>query len=108
GEDVFEHGHFAERANVLERTRKSALCALPARPIIDRLAGETDVPVALMTEAGNQVEGRGLSRAVRPDQTMHRLRLDMERYAIDRGQAAKAHGEVLKSENGAGQARAPV
>src|SRR5947209_15442225 len=108
GKHVLESRHLAEHADVLERSGEPALRPLPARPSIDRFAVEADVAFALVAEAGDQIEGCRLAGAVWPDQSMHRLRLDMERHAVDRGEAAKAYSEIFKCKERAVHARAPV
>ena len=108
GKHVFHHRHLAERADVLEGAGEPALRAFPARPIVDGFAVEKDVAVVLMPKTGDQVERRRLAGAVRADQSVHRLRLDMEGYAIDRRETSEAHSQVLEREDGAVHARAPV
>src|SRR5436305_12903831 len=108
GKHIFHDGHLAEHADVLERARKSALRAFPARPIVDRFAVEKNVTVVLMSKARDQVERGGFAGAVRPDQSVHRLRFDMEGDAVDGGEAAKPHREIIECEDDAVHARAPV
>src|SRR2546423_13865818 len=49
--------------------------------------------------AGEQIEERGLARAVRPDDRVQRAGLDLERHAVDRGERAERLPQVVRFEN---------
>src|SRR6185503_11539856 len=59
---------------------------IPARNVV---AVEEYVAAVRLVDTGHDVENRGLARTVRTDQTENLLRLDRERNAADRAQAAE-------------------
>jgi hypothetical protein len=127
-EQVLQHGHAAEQADVLEGARHLGVLRylevghpleqedgavfgvlpLPAgqRQPVDGvlLAAGTvahdDAPLRRLVEAGDAVEHRGLPGAVRPDQRGDLAAPDIEGQVVDRHQPAEAHRQMLDAEDG--------
>src|SRR5262249_1403521 len=63
-------------------------------------AGENDAALVLSVDAGDDIEQRGLTRAVRPDEPDDLALLDVEIDAIERDEAAEARGQFAAGEQG--------
>ncbi len=89
GQHIFEHRHFSEGARYLEGPADAAPDALVSAFPRYFSIGNPDRAGCGLQCAGNQVEERGLARAVRADQPDHLAPPQRHRHAIDRPQAAK-------------------
>ncbi len=101
-EQIFEHRHAAEQADILEGARHAGgrgnFVALHPFQQKRRLAGrmvEGDHALGRLVEAGDAVEDRCLARAVRPDESGDLAAPGREGEIVDRDQPAKAHGQVV-------------
>ena len=122
-QQILEHRHAGEQADVLERARdpgaagdeivghaleqeQRAVAARQAAGVArgERVelvphrgvaVGERDPSFARLVEAGDAVEHGGLAGAVRPDQRGDVAAPDGEREAVDGDEAAEPHGEML-------------
>ena len=80
-QDVLENGHVGEEADVLERPRDAelrdliGLLPVHARPV------EMNFAFGRIVLSRQQVEDRGLARAVRADQSVQRALRDVDRRA---------------------------
>src|SRR5262249_62233300 len=63
-------------------------------------ADEGDVAPVLAVDAGDDIEQRGLARAVRPDEPDDLSLLDVEIDGIERDEAAEAAGQFAAGEQG--------
>src|SRR5713226_9635666 len=89
GNDVFEHGHVAERLHDLE----GAADAEPRKPM-RRLTGdlapvERDCSGTRAKKAGNRLEQRGLSGTVRAYQPEDLMAVDVEGHVVHRAKPAE-------------------
>ena len=99
-EHVLEHGHRPEELDVLERPRDPLPHDLVGRRLEDRGAVEQHFARVRLVEPGDDVEGRRLAGAVRPDQPGDVPFLDVERDAVERDDSAEAQGDVPYLEEG--------
>ena len=65
----------------------------------DVLAEIDDLAAGRRVEAADDVEGRGLAGAVRPDQAMNRTRIDIEAEIVDGDDAAEGSRQIANLEN---------
>jgi len=64
----------------------------------ERLPIEGDVAAVALVETRDAVEKRRLAGAVRADQADDASRCDVERYAVERNDAAETHSHVLHAQ----------
>src|SRR5690606_14135966 len=93
-QQVLDGRHAIEQAHMLEGAHHAPPGDLVAGETVDGLATETDGTARRPVEAADAVEHRGLAGAVGADDGQDLAVADVERHAIDRLQAAKAHAEV--------------
>src|SRR5262245_57788082 len=86
---VLEHGHAAERVGNLVRATDAEAAALVGREPRDVLAAKADGPGVGPLVAPDQVEQRGLPRAVWPDDAERLAGLDRQRDAADGADGAE-------------------
>src|SRR4051812_32379196 len=94
--DVVHHGHLWKRLNDLKRAGQpspSNLVWLRAR---DVLAFEVDAACRGRVDASDEIDERGLARAIRADQADNLALLDREADAIDGIQAAESPRHVVE------------
>src|SRR5262245_5024362 len=96
--DVPEQGLAAEQGDDLVRARDAEVCAPTARHARDVAVEERDRPAVGLELAGDQVEQRGLPRAIGPDDEPPLARLDGERHVGGDPEAAERLAEVLHAE----------
>ena len=99
-EHVLEHGHRPEELDVLERARYALAHDLVRGCLEDRRAVEQHLAGVRPVEARDDVEGRRLAGAVRPDEARDVSLLDLERHAVERDDSAEAQGDVPYLEEG--------
>ena len=99
-EHVLEHGHRPEELDVLERARDTLAHDLVRGCLEDRRAVEQHLAGVRPVQARDDVEGRRLAGAVRPDQAGDVPFLDLERHAVERDDSAEAQGDVPYLEEG--------
>src|SRR4051795_4402372 len=87
--DVLERRHFPEQFEVLECPANSGAGALGGRVASDIPRAKMQRPAADPVHAGNEIEQRGLTGSIGPNQTMHAAAPDREIDAIDRQQSAE-------------------
>ena len=95
---VVEHREPAEQGDVLERARHAEGCDLARPPARDVAAFEHDAPFVRLVEAGDHVEQRGLAGAVGADDRDDAALGDVDRHAVDGGDAAEVLGHVRNRE----------
>jgi hypothetical protein len=105
GDDqVFEHGHLREQADVLEgahhlrRARDLVAGQLFEAQHAALRVVEADAADRRLVETGQAVEEGRLAGAVRSDDAGDLARGDVERQVVDRQQAAEAHRQALDAE----------
>src|SRR3954452_3813668 len=105
GDDVLEHGHQREQADVLEGARDALLDEAVGRLSGDVATGVAHAAARWGQEARDDVERRCLAGAVRADDRPDRAFLDLQREIVDGDQTAeparqagglqqRAHGAV--------------
>ena len=99
-EDVLEHRHRPEELDVLERARDPAPDDLVHGRLQERLAGELDLALVRRVEPGDDVEGRRLAGAVRPDQADDLTLGDVEGDAVEGDDPAEPASDVPQREQG--------
>jgi len=92
---VFERGHLAVLVTELERANNAAIVELVGRLAGDFGTVEPDTALGRLLCAGDHVEGRGLARAVGPDQANDGLRHDVETDPANRLDTPVGLDEVL-------------
>jgi hypothetical protein len=97
---VLERGEIREEADVLEGARDAERRDAVGRRVHEPLSLEEEAPLILAIEAREDVEERGLSRAVGPDEPVDLALADREAHAGKRDEAAEALGDVLDLEEG--------
>ena len=103
---VFQYGELLEEAHVLEGAHQAVTGHLMAGLARDLVAIQPDAAPGGPVEPADAVEDGGLAGAVGADDGEDLVGGDRQRHAIDGQQAAKAHGEVLHGQQGAGCAGA--
>ena len=126
-QQIFQHRHALEQADILEGARDARLLrhqivghaleqeqhAVAARrrcvaavgqgaelvPYARVAVSQRDAAFGRLVEAGNAVEHGGLAGAVRADQRGDLARAGVERQGVDGDEAAEAHGEVLDAQD---------
>ena len=105
-EEVLEHGHAGEQADVLEGAGDPRLPGDPVtRQALQKVGRAVRLPqgdhaLGRLVEAGDAVEDGGLSSAVRPDQGGDVAAPRLERQVVDGDEAAEAHRQMLDREDG--------
>src|SRR5688572_21618953 len=70
GHDILEHRHAREQTDILERPRHSEPRYLIGLQSVNTRAHDTDVARRRLVYASQEIEDRGLARAVRTDKTI--------------------------------------
>ncbi len=103
-DQVLEHAHLAEQADVLKGARDAGAGDPEALDLLeqDLLAVNVEGQLAdgRLVEAGQAVEHGGLAGAIRADDRCDLALIRGERKVVDRHQTTKAHGEVVDLEQG--------
>src|SRR5262249_24836379 len=99
-QDVLQDGHPREQADVLEGAG-DARAGHPGRPGRQQLAAEADFALGGDVETGQAVEDSGLPGAVGTDEADDLAGADGQVDAVDRGEAAEAHGDAVGPQEGA-------
>src|SRR5262249_36733732 len=89
-DDVVLDGERRERPHQLEGAADAATTDLVRRKSVNAVTGKRDRTAVGREYSGNDVEQRGLARAVRADDGEDRATLDAKADVVDRKQAAKA------------------
>ncbi len=89
-------GELPEQADVLERAGDAKRDALMRRQGGYVLSLEHDAAGRQRKEPADQVHGRTLAGAIRPDQSKHFTRADGKIDVVDRAHAAEMPGQVLE------------
>ena len=104
GDDqVFEHGHACEQADVLEGSRHAGALGDPIavhlfqQEMAPRTA-QSQPPDGRLVEAGKTIEDRRFASAVGADDAGDLAIFGDEGYVIHRDEPAEAHGEVFDIE----------
>src|SRR5215510_10175235 len=95
---VLQHGHAEERTRELEGARQASVDDPMGLETRERMAVEVHGSRIGRQESGEQVEQRGLARAVGPEHAGDRTRLQREGYVLDGMQAAEALVEAVDLE----------
>ena len=95
---VLAHAHVEEQPQRLERAGDPALRDLVRLESLDALAGEHDVSVGRLVDAGDQVEERRLPGAVRADHADDLALVDVEVEIVDDREAAERHRDAAQLE----------
>src|SRR5579872_7543476 len=98
---VLDCGHAGEYPRRLEGADQAEVCDLHRRQTGKIAPREHHSPGVARHDVGDEIEHRGLARAVRADQGGDLVRLCIERNVVDGLQAAKALGEVAHAQDGA-------
>ena len=104
GENVLGDREFVEQGRRLEGAHEAQGGDGMSRHARDVPPGVDDAPLRRPVEPGDHVEGRGLSGAVGPDESMNRPLLHGEGEIVDRRQAAESPCQALDVQHGS---RAP-
>ncbi len=100
-EQVLHHAQVVEEPDVLEGPAHPPGHDLVRRPPADLVTLESDAPRIRRDEPGDQVEQRGLARAVRPDHADQLARPDGQRDVVGGRQSAEALAQPLDLQQGA-------
>src|SRR5688572_12545666 len=95
---VFERRKVGEQADVLERARNPGCGDAVGREPGDVSAGEGKPSVVRRVDTGEDVEERGLSRAIGADEAEHLARRDAEGNLLQRLHAAEALADARRFE----------
>src|SRR6185369_8756989 len=90
---VLEHAELAEDGRALVAAADAGARTPRLRPARDVVAGEAHAPCARRELAREHVDERRLAGAVGADDGVDLADADVERHAVDRGEAAKAPAE---------------
>ena len=88
-ENVFQHGHTGEEADILEGTCDAEIDDLIRLLAFDGGAVQDDIPFGHLIHAGDQVENGGLAGAVWPDDAEDLPFVYMEGHIGNSGEAAE-------------------
>src|SRR5262245_6338620 len=99
GHEVVEHAHAAEQRDVLEGPLDALHRGLVRVDLAAPAALERDGSALRVVHAVDDVQHRGLARAVRPDDGAHLVLTHIERHALQRDHAAEGERDVLDFEN---------
>src|SRR5687768_8879050 len=97
-QQVLEYREIREQLGDLKCPRDPAPRPLMRRQPRDVDAKQPDRPLRCRKLAANEVEQRGFAGAIRPDDGMPFASLDAEIHLVDRLEATKVPGDVLKYE----------
>ena len=95
GSDVVDHAHLLEQADVLEGTGHARRHKLMGLLSVERYAVEQYRALGGRIHAGEQVEHRGLARAVGADQAQQLALIDPDVEIVDGFQAAEADAQLF-------------
>ena len=98
GEEIVERADAREHARHLEHAQQAAPGERRGRQARDLLVGEPHAPLPGREEPRQQVEDRGLARAVGPDEAEDLALLHREREVVHRGHAAEVLRDALRSQ----------
>src|SRR5213593_264495 len=98
GHHVLEDGHAAEELRGLEGAAEAARRDRARLLADERHAVETDLAAVGRIDAADDVEQRGLARAVGPDDATDLSRVEIEVDAVERDDAAEGDGDVPHDE----------
>ena len=98
---VFVDRQPLEQIGDLERAGQSLVADRLRRHALDLAAIQLDGAAVGRVEAGDEIEQRGLSRAVRPDQRVDLAGADLQARIGDRANAAEGLGDAAHVEHGA-------
>ena len=104
---IVEDGELAEEADVLECPRDAACRDFIRREPDDALATQGDLARRGAVDAREEVERRGLARAVRSDEPEQFALADVEVQVGDGGKPAEYHGDVRRLEQILGHHASP-
>ena len=107
-QDVLDHGHVGEQADVLERAAHAQGGDLVRSQPAQRLAPKGDLSAVGLVEPGEDVEERGLAGAVRPDDRADRPLLELKVHAGKGRQSAEALGDPFGRRGGRPSTRPPA
>ena len=93
-QNVVGERHAGEGHVVLERPHQSARRNCVHLQAVDAFATKRDRSGAWRDDAGNEIEGRGLASAVRPDQSQDLAGAQIERQVLDRRQTTEVFGQT--------------
>ena len=97
--DVLEQRQFAERTRDLEGAPYSLMTDRMRRQAADLLAFEADRAGRRAQRAGNEIEGRALAGAVRPDQAEDFARAQFEGDLVDGQESSEAFTQAIDLEH---------
>src|SRR5579864_9645835 len=92
--DVVEHRHGVEQGRALKGAADSQSGDVERRAVGERAPLEADIAADWAIEPAQTVEQGGLAGAIRTDQSGDAAGSDRERDAVERDDAAEAHGHV--------------
>ena len=102
--DVFQRAQVWHQPDVLEAAGDAVANAQPRRGTGDVGAIEQDAPGIDREHAGDQVENRGLTRAVWADKRGAHAAPDRKRQILDHAQAAEMLAHGFETKDGVGRA----
>src|SRR5438552_26108 len=97
--DVLEDGETAERARDLKGAADAAIDDAVRGRACDLVTIELDRARGGHQRAGEHVEDRALARTVRADQAENLALIDLERHAVDRGEATKTLHQAIDDQH---------
>ncbi len=104
-DDAVARRHALEDGGLLKGAHHALAGDEMGREPRDHLAVEPHLAARRLLERRDQLEDGRLARAVGADDRQDRVRLDVERHLVDRGQAAEALGEVANLQDGLAHVR---
>jgi hypothetical protein len=102
-EEILERGKLGEDADDLEGPPDALVKDLVGLEAVDAPPLEPDLPAVDLLHPGDAVEQRGLARAVGADEPVDMPRLEGERHAVHRRDAAEALHHAVHLEQGSHQ-----
>src|SRR6185295_12658121 len=96
---VIQHRHARKQSNVLKRARDAARGDLIRTQTVDALTVEVNRAGRRLVDAGEQVEDRGLARAVGTDETVDLALLHGHIQLVDGAQTAEANRRLISLQN---------
>src|SRR5688572_5938122 len=91
GDDVLEDGHARKQPDVLKRPRYSEPRYLVRLQSVHTRAHDTDVARRRLIHAGQEIEDRGLARAVRADETVDLTLTNVHIQLVHRDKTAETN-----------------
>ncbi len=98
--NVLAHRHIAKGLGHLKSAVDAELRQLVHRHLVHRLAVERNTAAVGAVQARDDIDGRGLARAVGPDQTDDLARREAEAHVVEHHMAAEALVHALKLKEG--------